>query len=48
MITAVAAGAIRTMIADTMIPEAFENTHAMTGLVVSVGFLVAFAISRLG
>ena len=27
VITAVAAGAILTMIADTMIPEAFENTH---------------------
>ncbi|MHB1289736.1 MAG: ZIP family zinc transporter, partial [Georgenia sp.] len=48
VITAVAAGAILTMIADTMIPEAFESTHALTGLVVSVGFLVAFAISRLG
>jgi zinc transporter, ZIP family len=44
-ITAVAAGAILTMIADTMIPEAFENTHAWTGLITSVGFLTAFAIS---
>jgi ZIP family zinc transporter len=45
MITAVAAGAILTMIADTMIPEAFENTHAWTGLITTVGFLTAFAIS---
>src|SRR3954464_9406590 len=44
-ITAVAAGAILTMIADTMIPEAFENTHAWTGLITTVGFLTAFAIS---
>lgn len=46
VITAVAAGAILTMIADTMIPEAFERTHMYAGLVASVGFLVAFAISR--
>jgi zinc transporter, ZIP family len=45
VITAVAAGAILTMIADTMIPEAFENTHAWTGLIAAVGFLTAFAIS---
>src|SRR4051795_11945426 len=46
VITAVAAGAILTMIADTMIPEAFENTHAWTGLITTVGFLSAFAISQ--
>ncbi|WP_137292656.1 ZIP family metal transporter [Nocardioides dongxiaopingii] len=45
-ITAVAAGAILTMIADTMLPEAFERDHLYTGLVVSLGFLVAFTISR--
>ena len=45
VITAVAAGAILTMIADTMIPEAFENTHEWTGLIATVGFLTAFAIS---
>jgi len=44
VITAVAAGAILTMIADTMIPEAFEKTRTWTGLITSVGFLVAFAI----
>jgi zinc transporter, ZIP family len=46
VITAVAAGAILTMIADTMIPEAFENAHLWTGLITTVGFLVAFAIER--
>ena len=44
VITAVAAGAILTMIADTMIPEAFEDTHAWTGLITAVGFITAFAI----
>lgn len=46
-ITAVAAGAILAMIADTMIPEAFERTHLATGLVTTLGFVVAFAIERL-
>ena len=45
VITAVAAGAILTMIADTMIPEAFEKTHDWTGLIATLGFLTAFAIS---
>lgn len=45
-ITAVAAGAILAMLADTMIPEAFEDTHALTGLITALGFLVAFAIDR--
>jgi ZIP family zinc transporter len=46
-ITAVAAGAILAMIADTMIPEAFEETQAYTGLIATIGFIVAFAISRM-
>lgn len=46
VITAVAAGAILTMVADTMIPEAFERTHLYAGLVASLGFLCAFVISR--
>ncbi|KGM16792.1 hypothetical protein N867_15760 [Actinotalea fermentans ATCC 43279 = JCM 9966 = DSM 3133] len=45
-ITAVAAGAILAMVADTMIPEAFERTHLLTGLVTSLGFLAAFVIER--
>lgn len=47
-ITAVAAGAILAMIADTMIPEAFDQHHLLTGLVTAVGFLTAFSISHLG
>jgi zinc transporter, ZIP family len=46
VITAVAAGAILTMIADTMIPEAFERTQIWTGVITALGFLVAFAIER--
>ncbi len=45
-ITAVAAGAILAMIADTMIPEAFEETRLWTGLIATLGFIMAFAISR--
>jgi ZIP family zinc transporter len=48
VITAVAAGAILTMIADTMIPEAFERTRTWTGVITTVGFLVAFAIDLAG
>ena len=47
-ITALAAGAILTMIADTMIPEAFEQTHLAMGLITLLGFLTAFALSRAG
>jgi len=45
-ITAVAAGAILAMLADTMIPEAFERAHLLTGLITALGFLTAFAIER--
>ncbi|MEW2417222.1 ZIP family zinc transporter [Streptomyces sp. NPDC046866] len=45
-ITAVAAGAILAMIADTMIPEAFENAHLLSGLTTVLGFLTAFALSH--
>jgi ZIP family zinc transporter len=48
VITAVAAGAILTMIADTMIPEAFEQTRTWTGVIATVGFLVAFAVDVVG
>lgn len=48
VITAVAAGAILAMVADTMIPEAFERTHLYAGLVATLGFIVAFAVDRAG
>lgn len=47
-ITAVAAGAILAMLADTMIPEAFEGHHVLTGLITALGFLSAFTIDQLG
>ena len=46
VITAIAAGAILAMVADTMIPEAFERTELWTGLITALGFVAAFAISR--
>lgn len=45
-VTAVAAGAILAMIADTMIPEAFQDAHLAIGLVTVCGFLVSFALSH--
>jgi ZIP family zinc transporter len=46
--TAVAAGGILAMLADTMIPEAYETAHEYAGLITVVGFLAAFALSKLG
>ncbi len=46
--TAVAAGAILAMLADTMIPEAFEEAHDFAGLITVIGFLIAFIISKHG
>ncbi|WP_026358871.1 ZIP family metal transporter [Aureimonas ureilytica] len=45
---AIAAGAILSMIVDTMIPEAFEDTHEYAGLITVLGFLAAFVLSKLG
>ncbi len=42
---ATAAGAILSMLVDTMIPEAFSETHDYAGLVTVAGFLAAFALS---
>lgn len=47
-ITAIAAGGILAMLADTMIPEAFEEHHNLTGLTASVGFLTAFTVHHVG
>jgi zinc transporter, ZIP family len=44
---AVAAGAILAMLADTMIPEAFEHTPTAAGLITVLGFLAAFVLSKL-
>jgi zinc transporter, ZIP family len=46
--TAIAAGAMLAMLADTMIPEAFEHTHDAAGLITVTGFFAAFVLSKLG
>ena len=43
----VAAGAILSMVVDTMVPEAFEGTHDFAGIIAVAGFLTAFALSKL-
>ena len=45
-IQAFAAGAILTMLASTMMPEAYEEGGPVVGVVTTVGFLVAFVLSR--
>jgi len=45
--TAVAAGAILVMIIQTMIPEAFEDMHDITGSIAAIGFLVAYSASEM-
>jgi ZIP family zinc transporter len=42
-----AGGAILTMLADTMMPEAFEHGGKLVGVATTFGFAVAFAISSL-
>ena len=44
--TATAAGAILAMLVDTMIPEAFAETHEYAGLITVLGFLTAFMLSK--
>ncbi|MGI8858715.1 MAG: ZIP family metal transporter [Rubrobacteraceae bacterium] len=46
-IQAFAAGAILTMLASTMMPEAYEEGGDVVGIVTSAGFLLAFILSRL-
>lgn len=43
---AVAAGAILAMLADTMIPEAYESAHNFSGFITALGFLLAFVLSK--
>jgi zinc transporter, ZIP family len=44
---AFAGGAILTMLADTMMPEAFEHGGKAVGLVTTLGFGLAFALTKL-
>jgi ZIP family zinc transporter len=47
-VLAFAAGAILTMLASTMMPEAFEHGGKLVGVVTTLGFAVAYAIHTLG
>lgn len=44
VVTAIAAGGILAMLADTMIPEAFEEQHMLTGFIAALGFLTALIL----
>jgi ZIP family zinc transporter len=46
-VLAFAAGAILTMLAETMMPEAYEHGGKWVGVVTTLGFAVAFAIHTL-
>jgi ZIP family zinc transporter len=46
-VLAFAGGAVLTMLADTMMPEAFEHGGKLVGVVTTLGFGLAFAISAL-
>jgi ZIP family zinc transporter len=45
--TAITAGAVLSMLADTMIPEAYEKVHNFTGFIMVTGFMTAFLLSRM-
>jgi ZIP family zinc transporter len=47
IVNAFAGGAILTMLADTMMPEAFEQGGKTVGLVTTLGFAVAFGLTLL-
>jgi ZIP family zinc transporter len=47
-VLAFAAGAILTMLANTMMPEAFEHGGKLAGVVTTLGFSVAYTIHSLG
>ncbi|MEN6328825.1 MAG: ZIP family zinc transporter [Methanobacteriaceae archaeon] len=44
---ALAAGGILAMLVDTMIPEAFSQTHDLSGIVTVIGFTISFILSKL-
>ena len=47
LIQSFAAGAILTMLASTMMPEAYDEDGQFVGLVTVVGFLLSFVLSHL-
>jgi ZIP family zinc transporter len=47
LITCIAAGGIFAMLVETMIPEAFAETHELSGLITAFGFMVAVAMQAM-
>jgi ZIP family zinc transporter len=47
-VNAVAAGALLTMVVNTMIPEAIGEEQKATGILVVIGLLIAFSLSNAG
>ena len=47
LITTIAAGGLLAMVCNTMIPEAFDEQRALTGLWATIGFLGAFLLHEL-
>lgn len=47
LITCIAAGGIFAMVVETMIPEAFAETHELSGLIAALGFILAVAMQVL-
>lgn len=47
LVTTVAAGALLAMVCSTMIPEAFDEQHILTGLWSTLGFLAAFVLHEI-
>lgn len=47
-VLAFAGGALLTMLVDTMVPEAFRLNGAVAGLLTTLGFGIAYAISAIG
>lgn len=46
-VNAYAAGALLAMVADTMLPEAYEEERSLSGLLVALGFAAAVALDAL-
>ena len=46
-VNAYAAGALLAMIADTMLPEAYEEERSLTGFFVVLGFSVSVALDSI-
>ncbi len=47
-IGASAAGGLMALVAETMIPEAFDQAPEFIGLITGAGFLVVFMLAKLG